>query len=241
MKLEKSLTKTLLAGAAVLLLLLGLPFSLRLVQAQRENALFAKPHPLPLPGDELSPEAEDIPLVADLWSKAKYYDFTARESADYGTPAFRRGSKELAEIYEGLSLAGIIPAGAGPTSGRIEPLPEKRTVAVSFTRFGEALMHNDRVVNLWVRASAESMAEFNQSEACLSYIEYLGLDVLDDWQPAQISNTENLHSGALYSASAEIIVQVTADYRAWAGDVMIGITVSHMSRAAFAAQNIAGE
>ena len=234
--------KALLVSILVAALLFGTAISIQVLFLIKDNIRFTQIYKRdPLYG-ELSYEAENIPLVLALWNKALYYDGSIFEYADTVDNKDKQNIfsyYEVTPFYEDLYLAGVLPRNAES----LNILPEEKIVsriqAQSFVRYSDLLVYdNKQVIAAQVKVSSDDANAIRISDACSNYLIYLGLDTLDDWQPATFSEIDGLQRAGLYSPGAQILIQVTLDYRFAEDNIFMICGAYPITREDFALRNL---
>lgn len=212
--MKRATYKTIAASLAVALLLAAVAAGVWLAQAAGEQALVRTSHSRPLQAGELTPEGEAIPLVAALWEKGTYYDTRPLVWQD------QYSSKESYAVMRRAALSGLAQAGVMPVEAcetTIENAMDERSGKTLpdgiFTQLEDILVYDGTlVVSAYVDAvpGDDTVA---LEPALHAYVEYLGLDGLEDWQPAEIERPLGVGMVALYSPGAQVLVQVAFDGR----------------------------
>lgn len=225
--------KTVVAAAGVLLMLAGLLAGLGLARAAGDERLFTQVYARPLGEAELDPQAAALPLVRALWEKHLYYDGTDYQ---FETESAQRPARvEDVDFAEALYQAGVMP---NPDDWLPQPYTAPFVVAQDFAWVESCLVYGGVAVSAYATVP-KSTALPNLADACRHYVAYLGLEELGDWQAARLFDVPDMDSAALYSAKAQLLVQVVADSRYLEGKGY-SCSATPLARDVFARQNLEG-
>lgn len=233
--------KTPLAALCVAALLAACLGGLAAAQSMGDAARLGRAHPRPLAAGELSPAAEAMPLVAALWEKALYYDNTplAYEDVVY-TPPTTQEQQARQSAFTALGNAGVLPQAACTAAAQAPPGDGGNlAIGPDLMQTHSLLLYQGALaLSAWAQLPIghKDGAGFDPTAAAESYVAYLGLDALSDWQPAHMVQAQGMQTAALYSPGAQLLAQVVVDSR-YTDTVAYTCGVFPLTREAFQEQN----